>query len=136
NRRSIENLKSDGFTSRFTGGPNMTPERRWNVYVRWSADTVGMAEAMSGTIWSPSPPAAFLKVSRPLFVASSVSQPSLVYESAVSRWSGLSGMAARRVPPRTGLPDALPPPVAPPLPPQPAARPAIAMAAAIHRVLI
>ena len=53
---------------------------------------------------APAPPAAFLKVSRPLFVASRISQPSLVYERPGSRWSGLSGMPARRIPPFTGAP--------------------------------
>src|SRR5437879_6294809 len=33
NRRSIENLKSDGRTSRLTGDENLTPGLTWNVYV-------------------------------------------------------------------------------------------------------
>ena len=31
NRRSIENLKSDGVTARLTGGENLTFGRTWNV---------------------------------------------------------------------------------------------------------
>src|SRR4249920_307927 len=89
---------------------------------------------MSGTISSPTPPAAFLNVRRPLLVASSVSQPSLVYERAGSRWSGLSGIAARRIPPRTGFPLELEPDVAPP-PPQPAATSAAATTAVMNRVI-
>ena len=83
--------------------------------------TVGIAVAMSGTICAPAPPAAFLNVSRPLLVASRISQPSLVYESAGSRWSGLSGMPARSVPPLTGVPPSRRPSCVLELLPQPAA---------------
>ena len=46
-------------TARLTGGPNMTFVRSVNVYVRPSADTCGIAVAMSGTGVSP-PSVAFL----------------------------------------------------------------------------
>src|SRR6266849_8262202 len=99
NIRSVVYLKSEGRTTRLTGGEKRTPVRTWKVYVRpWSV-IVGIAEAMSGTILAPSPPAAFLNVRSPLFVASRISHPSLVYDRAESRWSGLEGIPARSVPP-------------------------------------
>ena len=74
--RSIAYWKSDGFTSRFTGGPNITPLWSWNEYVRPASATCGIAVAMSGTTSEPAGPAAFRNVTRPLFVASRISQPS------------------------------------------------------------
>src|SRR6185312_7537495 len=97
------------------------PERMWNVYRRPPSVIFGSAVARSGTTCEPAPPPARRNVIRPSFVASRISHPSVVAESAPSRWSGFDGIPASSVPPFTGVP----PPEAPPEelepPPQPPA---------------
>src|SRR5579871_1138777 len=132
--RSIDAFTSDGRTARSTGGEKRTPGRTWNVYRRPPSVIFGIAVARSGTTSAPAPPAARLNAIRPSFVASRISQPSVVADSAASRWSGLEGMAASSVPPLTGVPPADPPEAdVPDPPPHAAAAAATTTAAAVAR---
>src|SRR5207253_4015906 len=102
--------------------------RVWKFFVLPPSAVLGMADVLSGTTSAYAPPAAFLMVSRRLFVASRVSHPSFVYDGPGSRWSGLPGIPAWRMPPLTG-PEPLCPLLELDPPPHPAAAKAVAAAA-------
>jgi len=116
--RSIDDFTSDGRTARSTGGEKRTPGRTWNVYTRPPSVIFGSPVARSGTTCDPAPPAARRNVISPSLAASRISHPSVVAESAPSRWSGLDGIPASSVPPFTGVPPPEPPLDEPEPPPQ------------------
>ena len=54
NSRSSECLNVAAVTGSFEGGEKRKPVLMWKVYVRPSAETAGIAAAISGRSWAPS----------------------------------------------------------------------------------
>ena len=97
-RTSVDRIGRDA------GAPKRIPPRRWNVYVRPSAETSGSPSARSGTGSLPSGAGRSGNASSPRYIARAKNHAEGRAARDGSRESTSSASVTRRVPPRTGVP--------------------------------